>query len=155
VNSQNNSKPNRAASILVSIIMVVNGISVMFLGILYAFGTAIGEPIGLTVEALEAKAAAEYRSQIVMWLCIVYFLICLLSLLFWQKGKRVWIYVLLVLGLMHVIYFGYIFSPFFPFSVFYGIDYFAFLFYSSISLNLIMFIFILFGRNKNREIVPE
>ena len=155
MNRQDTSKPNKTASILVSIIMVVDGISVMVLGILYAFGTAIGEPRGFSIKALDAKAAAEHQSVIVMWLCIAYLLICLISLRFWQRGKRIWMYVILGLGLMHVMYFSYIFSPFFPFSLFYGIDFFAFLFYGSILLNLIISIIILFGRNKDREMVSK
>jgi hypothetical protein len=144
--NQNIVKPTKLAAFFVSISLVLDGFSTLAFGLLYFFITASSDPIDFN---MEAKNAAVRQGEIGAFLTFVYLVLCVISIVFWQQGKRNWNYIILGLGLIHIIGSSYLFT----FRD--EIDFFAYLFYGSIPINIILLAIIILGKNKSKSIIQS
>ncbi len=101
-------------------------------------------PIGF-----RATSEMVFEGEILPFLCFGYLVICFISLVYWLKGKRVWRYSILGLGLIHFVGSSYLLD-----SVT-DIPLFAFFLSGSFFVNLFLYAFILFGNPKSETLVPN
>lgn len=99
VENQNTVKPAILSSCLALIILSLAGLSALFFGFIYLVGAANADP----TSNLDAKTAILLRGQTVAILTFLYLVICLVSPFFWYNRGRSWNYVILGLGLIHLV----------------------------------------------------
>jgi len=98
--NQNTIKPTKLASFFVSIILVLDGFSTLAFGLFYFVIARLSDPVDFSVET---KDVIVRQGEIVALLTFVYLVLCFISLVFWQKGKHNWNYIILGLGLIHLV----------------------------------------------------
>lgn len=144
--NQNTIKPTKLASFFVSIILVFDGFSSLAFGLFYFVIAGLSDPVDFNAEV---KNAIVRQGEIVALLTLVYLVLCVISIIFWQKGKRNWNYIILGLGLIHMVGSSYLFTFRDEF------DFFAYLFYGSLSMNLILLAIIIFEKIKSKPLVQS
>jgi hypothetical protein len=141
---QNTTKPTKRASFFVSISLVLDGLSTLAFGFFYFFIAGLSDPVDFSIEV---KNVAIRQGEIVALLAFAYFVICVISIVFWQKGRHNWNYIILGLGLIHILGSGYLFTYTEGFGLY------AYLFYGSLSINLILLVIIIFEKFKPQSLV--
>src|SRR5215510_11269013 len=89
--------PTVLSSFLGSIIMILDGLSMIFFGLIYLVGAGNADYF----DDPEKKAAVLRQGEIVASITVVYLIFCVISLAYWQEGRRPWNYVVLGLGSLH------------------------------------------------------
>jgi len=144
--NSNIEKPTLLASFLGSIIMILDGLSMVFFGLIYLVGAANAD----FFYDMGKKEVVLHLGQIVAVLTLVYLILCIVSLVFWQKGRLLWKYVVLSLGLLHLAV-----SSYLMFSPDWESDLARLYFYSSIALNLVLVAITIFGRRKVESLAKD
>src|SRR5688572_24885276 len=87
--NSNIEKPTLLASFLGSIIMIIDGLSMVFFGLIYLVGAANAD----FFYDMGKKEVVLHLGQIVAVLTLVYLISCIISLVYWLKGRPFWKYV--------------------------------------------------------------
>jgi hypothetical protein len=124
------------SSFLVWIIVILDGLSIFAFGL---FGLVIAGIADPGPDGAYSKDALFFWTGSIALLSFIYLVVCFISLIFWQKGKRNWGYVILGLGLIHLAGSSYLFNFRDAF------DFIVTLFYGSLIMNLLLLAIIING----------
>ena len=122
--------------IIISLFILLDGISALFIALLYFFFTSNAD---YTVLESTVGVMMRQRAQFVVSLAFVYLITCVISLINWSKGKRLWQVFLTGLGIMHVVgltFLSVMSEEFFVNAILVP------LIYLSLIINLIMIVFV-------------
>jgi hypothetical protein len=139
MSNQNTHNPTNLASFLGSIILVFDGFSMLAYGLLIFVISGIADPVDFSIET---KKAGLRLGAFFALITLVYLVVCLISLKNWKEGKRVWRYIILGLGLLHLVWFGLYFISGKEF------EFLTYLFYGSLVANILLCILVIFGQTK-------
>jgi len=161
---QNTIKPNILSSFSVWIIIALDGFSALAFGLLCLLLAFIAEPTNLNHPSPHAKDAIFLWAGSIALLTFVYLVACYISLVCWQQGRRNWGYIILGLGLIHLVGSAYIlyFSSEFKFIVEFLDMFFRSLainlldlFYGSLVINLLLLIIIFIGKIRPKSLIQK
>jgi hypothetical protein len=121
----------------VSILVVLDGFSMLGFGIIHSFMIGVIDHFG---SGIDKRALMSY-AEIVLWLAFAYFIACLVALIFWLSRRGFWRYVILGLGILAFVGSSY----FLIMSKELGSDYnFArYPFWTSLTINFLLIAFII------------
>lgn len=100
-------KPTKPFVVIAFVAMAFDGFSALAFGGLYLLASLLADPVDFKVETKDAIVA---QGTFVAGLTVLYLIVCLLSANYWAKGKTFLGYVLLCLGVMHLVLFSYLFQ---------------------------------------------
>jgi hypothetical protein len=141
-NTSTASRIKTGMKIVVSLAMVIDGISGLILGLFFLISNKLLSALNpdLTVQ----QGFIPWAVVVAVWL-LLYLVLCVLALVLWLKGQRPWAFVISGLALAHMIGIGFVytFKGLFPF-----LDVFIFL---TLALNMAAIISVLAGWTKARQ----
>jgi hypothetical protein len=137
-------KPNKLTSFFVSIAMIFDGISTLFFGGLFWVISGLADPV------FDTKETIMLRGNLMLLLTFAYLIVCFISLNYWKKGKHFWAYVILILGLSNLAGYSYLFAVSRA-----EFDFFIYLFFGSLILNLPLVAFILYNEIKSKITIKD
>ncbi len=139
-------KPTILSSFLASIILILDGLSMVFFGFIYLVGSANAD----FFSDPEKKDVVLRQGEVVALLTLLYLIFCIVTLVYWLKGRRSWNYVVLGLGLFHLTSCSYlmVFSD-------WERDLARLCFYDSLTLNLFLVAIAIFGRRKLESLIED
>jgi hypothetical protein len=144
-----NSNIAKIFSLVVAILVALDGFFMLGFGIIHSFMVGVGDPAGPGVD----KRVLMFRAEIVLWLTFAYLVICLICLMYWLSRRGIWRYVILGLGILPIVGPGY----FLIMSRDFGSDYnFArYPFWSSLATNLPLIAFVILDTIKSKSVRQE
>ena len=101
--NQNSIKPTILASFSVWIIIALDGFTTLVFALLCLLLAAISEPADLSHVGPHTKDAIYLWAGSTTLLAFAYLVACFISLVCWQQGRRNWGYIILGLGLIHLV----------------------------------------------------
>lgn len=148
--NQNTHLPTKWTAIIVSIILTLDGFSTLALGLLFFILSGIGDPVDFNIETKEANVR---RGEIVALLTLLYLVMCFISMIFWRRGKQVWRYFILGLGLIPIVWSMILINYRDVFTSLFNVrddNYiFTYLFIGTFVINILLGVLVIFGRNKS------
>jgi hypothetical protein len=151
--NQNTRIPTKWTSSIVSIILILDGFSTLALGLLFFIISGLGDPVDFSVEIKDANVR---RGELVALLTFVYLVTCFISLIYWKKGKQVWRYIILGLGLIPIVWSIILFIYRDAFTLLVTpsdeFDSVTYLLIGSFLINILLGVLVIFGRNKKEEL---
>ena len=137
----NPQKPNRLIKFLVSCLMILDGLSVLGLGLLFFMVAGLADPPDFSIEAKEANFL---RGQVVAFVAFIYFLLSIISTIYWNVRYGAWRFIMLGLGILHLPVSFLVILARSDFE-----DFPAFLFFIPILLDVMLCILVFFGKRRD------
>jgi len=136
------SKPSLLLRIICGVLLNFDGLSSLLLSLFSIVFIGLGDP---TVDGIGLKARSLQIASIVALILLAYFIFCNVTLAFWADGRRKWDLILAGLSILHILGFSslYIAMP---------ADFFAFTFYLSLGVNLVILALVFLGKKKRTNL---
>jgi hypothetical protein len=141
-NTLTDSRNKTGMKIIVSLAMIIDGISGLILGLFFFISSKL--PGALNPDLTIQQWFIHWAVAAVIIL-LLYLVLCILALVLWFKGHQLWAFVISSLALAHMVGIGFLYTykDLFPF-----LDVFIFL---TLALNLAAIISVLAGWTKARQ----
>ena len=101
---------------------------------------------------IETKEANVRRGEIVALLTLLYLVLCFISMILWRKGKQVWRYIILGLGLIPIVWSIILFNYRDAFTSLFTVrddyDLFTYLFIGTFVINILLGVLVIFSQNR-------